>query len=810
MMRTASSFPFFRSQVGQAVFCLMATVVGLHSIPDALAQTGTSPLKLDDALPRLKSSSILSETPAEADGDPLPIFMFGDRLSGRPNLDTTLDGNAELRRGKTSIRADRIEFYQPDDTMISRGKVRINSAGNVFEGSELKLKIDTFEGYFLEPSYRFLINGGNGSATRIDFIDDQRMVATNATFTTCERGDEATWSPAWQLSGTSFKFDQEAETGEATGAVLRFKDIPILAFPTISFPLSSKRKSGLLPPTFNLDNTSGFEVSQPYYFNIAPNRDATFTPTLMTKRGVDLGGEFRYLEPSYVGRLRASYMPQDKLRDTKRWSYALEHTGTINTGLTSVGGLGLSLNLNRVSDDNFWRDFSRSSTSLTQRLLSSDASLSWSRGFASVSARALKWQTLQDPLSPIVPPYDRLPQLTASYARSNVPVAGVGGFDWSLLGDFTRFSSDRTLTNQPNSDRAVAIASISQPWTAPGGYITPKLQLHATSYRFDAPLATGVGPLSGATTATRVVPTFSLDGGLQYERKTRVFDRDFTQTLEPRAFYVRTPFRDQGLLPNYDSGANDFNFATVFTENAFVGNDRISDANLLTLGVTSRLIDAQTGNEAVRVGVAQRLRFSDQKVTLPGGLPITDRVSDLLFGTTVNWVPQWSFDATVQYNPKLGVSERSTFGVRYNPSNYRVVSAALRRQRNQSNSIDVGWQWPINDLWDDKGKDLGAGQGQGGGRYYGVGRLNYSFQDKKLVDAVVGVEYDGCCWIGRVVLQRLQSSTASANTRILFQLELVGFSRLGVNPLNVLKSNIPRYQFLRDQVTAPSRFTNYD
>jgi LPS-assembly protein len=806
MMRAASNFPFFRSQVGQAVFCLMAAV----AMSGAIAQTGPTPLSPDNAPSRLKSSPMLSETPAEADGDPLPIFMFGDRLSGRPNLDTTLNGNAELRRGKTSIRADRIEFYQPDDTLLSRGKVRINSAGNVFQGSELKLKIDTFEGYFLEPNYRFLVNGGNGSATRIDFIDDQRMVASNATFTTCERGDEATWSPAWQLTGTSFKFDQEAETGVAKGAVLRFKDVPILAFPTISFPLSGKRKSGLLPPTFNLDNTSGFEVSQPYYFNIAPNRDATFTPTLMTKRGVDLGGEYRYLEPNYVGRLRASFMPVDKLRDTKRWSYALEHTGTISTGLTSVGSLGLNLNLNRVSDDNFWRDFPRSSTSLTQRLLSSDASLNWSRGFASASARALKWQTLQDPLAPIVPPYDRLPQLTASYTRSNVPVAGVGGIDWSLTGDFTRFSADRTLTNQPNSDRAVAVASVSRPLTAPGGYITPKLQLHATSYRFDAPLATGEGPLSGATAATRVVPTFSLDGGLQYERKANVFNRDFTQTLEPRAFYVRTPFRDQTLLPNYDSGANDFNFATVFTENAFVGNDRISDANLLTLGATSRLIDAETGSEAVRVGAAQRLRFSDQKVTLPGGISVTDRVSDLLFGTTVNWVPQWSFDGTVQYNPKLGVSERSTFGVRYKPSNYRVISAALRRQRNVSNAIDVGWQWPINDLWGDKGKDLGAGQGQGGGRYYSVGRLNYSFQDKKLVDAVVGVEYDGCCWIGRVVLQRLQNTTASANTRILFQLELVGFSRLGVNPLNVLKSNIPRYQFLRDQVTAPSRFTNYD
>lgn len=782
----------------------------VSAAPPAVAQVLPSTPSFDNERLRLKASPMLVEKPVEANGNPVPIFMFGDRLSGRTNLDTTLDGNAELRRGKTSVRAERIDFYQPDDLLTARGNVRINSAGNQFKGDELKLKIDTFEGYFLQPNYRFLVNGGNGSASRIDFVDDQRLVATNATFTTCERGDEATWEPAWQLSGTSFKFDQEAETGEALGAVLRFKNVPILAFPAITFPLSSKRKSGLLPPTFNLDNTSGFEVSQPYYLNIAPNRDATLTPTLMTKRGASLGGEYRYLESDYKGRLRANYMPKDTLRDNQRWSYALEHTGTVSTGVGALGNLGLNLNLNRVSDSNYWSDFPRSNTSLTQRLLSSDASLSWAQGYASASVRALKWQTLQDPLAPIVPPYDRLPQIVAAYTRTNAPVAGLGGFDWSVAGDFTRFSSDRTLTNQPNSDRTVAVASISRPWTSPGGFVTPKLQLHATKYNFDAPLAIGEGALSGAQSATRVVPTFSLDSGLMYERQASFFGRDFTQTLEPRAFYVRTPFRDQALLPNYDSGSNDFNFATVFTENAFVGNDRLSDANLLTLGATSRLINPESGKESVRVGVAQRLRFSDQKVTLPGGLPVTDRISDLLFGTTVNWAPQWSFDGTVQYNPKLRVSERSSFGVRYNPSNYRVVSAALRRQRDVSNSLDVGWQWPLNDLWGDKGKDLGAGQGQGGGRYYGVGRLNYSFQDKKLVDAVVGVEYDGCCWIGRVVLQRLQSTTASANTRLLFQLELVGFSRLGASPLEILKNNIPRYQFLRDQTAAPSRFTNYE
>jgi LPS-assembly protein len=295
-----------------------------------------------------------------------------------------------------------------------------------------------------------------------------------------------------------------------------------------------------------------------------------------------------------------------------------------------------------------------------------------------------------------------------------------------------------------------------------------------------------------------------------FERDARFFGRNFRQTLEPRAFYVNTPFREQNFLPNYDSAPTDFNFATIYTENAFGGNDRISDNNLLTLGATTRLLDPDTGAEAARFGVAQRLRFKDQRVTLPGGTPVSERLSDILFGASVNWVPQWSTDATVQYNPKTSQSIRSTIGARYSPSNYRVVSAAYRLQRGQSEQIDVGWQWPINDLWGDKGQNLGPGMGEGEGRWYSVGRLNYSLQDRKLVDAVVGLEYDAGCWLGRVVVERLQSSTTSANKRILFQLEFVGFTRLGSNALQSLKQNIPRYQYLREQTTSPSRFSNYD
>jgi LPS-assembly protein len=280
---------------------------------------------------------------------------------------------------------------------------------------------------------------------------------------------------------------------------------------------------------------------------------------------------------------------------------------------------------------------------------------------------------------------------------------------------------------------------------------------------------------------------------------------------------VYTPFRNQNDLPNYDSAANDFSFATIYTENAFSGNDRISDSNLLTLGLSSRLIDADTGAEAARFGIAQRLRFEDQLVTLPGGAPVTDRFSDVLLGAQINWTPKWSVDGTVQYNPDLNQSARTAISARYSPGPYRTVSAAYRFQAESSTgandgskSLDVGWQWPVNDLWGDTGKDLGPGRGQGGGRWYAVGRLNYDLLDRKLTDGVLGFEYDGCCWIGRVVVERITTGQATASTRIMFQLELVGFASVGTSPLRTLQQNIQHYTPLRQPGLAPSRFTNYD
>ncbi len=756
----------------------------------------------DDVPLTLSSSPLLKEGIADAPSA-LPTFVFGDRLFGRPDRETVVEGNAMLRRGDTVIKADRLEYDQLTDLATARGQVRINRAGNVYEGPLLELKVEAFNGFFNEPRYYFQRNDSNGQADRVDFIDEKRSIIQNASLTSCRRLPGPNWMPDWLLRATTLQIDNETDVGTADGVLLTFKGMPLLPIPYVSFPLSDKRKSGFMPPTLGLDNVSGMIFALPYYWNIAPNRDATFTPTLMSKRGINLTSEFRYLEPTYSGQVQLDLMPRDQLRDNDRWGLAFGHQSTLKNDLTNLvapGGVALNLNLNRVSDDDYWRDFPGATPSLTQRLLSNDASLSWSNGYFSNSLRMVKWQTLQDVTAPITPPYDRFPQLTTRYARNDV-----NGFNYSMDLDYTRFQSDSNVTLQPNAQRIFSLLDISRPWLAPAGFITPRLQLHTANYLFDAPLS------NAATSASVVVPTFSLDSGLVFERDTSYFGTRFRQTLEPRIFYVNTPYRDQSSLPNYDSGVKDFNFATIYTENAFVGNDRISDSNLLTMGVSTRLLNPDSGAEAARFSVAQRLRFKDQNVTLLStDPPVVDRISDVLLGATVNWDPKWSFDSTVQFNPKTEESTLATIGARYNPGNYRVVTGTYRYQRDVSEQIDLGWQWPLNDLWGDRGQNLGSGRGQGEGRWYSVGRLNYALDERQLVNAVVGIEYDAGCWLGRVVWEKLQTSTSTASQRIMFQLELVGFARLGASPLKTLKENIPSYQSLREKQSAPSRFSNYE
>ncbi|MGQ0708955.1 MAG: LPS-assembly protein LptD [Rhodoferax sp.] len=747
-------------------------------------------------MPGLRGTAQLQERPSDAQLQQAPVFLEGERLQGSPDGRTVIEGGAVLRKAGTTIRADRLEYDQPSDTARASGAVRVNRMGNVYEGPAMEVQVQRFQGHFTAPRYEFLQNDAHGEAARAEFIDQDHTVVYGASYTTCRRKPGPDWLPDWILRAERLELDNERDEGVAHGAVLSFKGVPLLPVPALAFPLSDKRRSGFLPPTVTADNVNGTEVVLPYYWNIAPNRDATITPTLMTARGVDVGAEFRYLERGYQGSARLNAMPSDKLRAMDRWGVALQHSASVRTEALPAP-VNVSFMLNRVSDNDYWSDFTRSAGSLTQRLLSTQLSASAAHGPWSWSATAQSWQTLQSSSAPIVPPYDRLPQLQLRYGLDND-----AGWDWSAQTELTRFSSDPALTGQPNAQRLIAQGQLARPLVFDAGSLTPKLQWHGASYDFSSPLP------SGASTQGVAVPSFSLDGTVVFERQARYLGQDFVQTLEPRALYVRTPNVNQSMLPNYDTAAQDFNFASIYGDNSFVGQDKVADNHLLTLGLGSRLIDPDSGAQVLKLALAQRIRFEDQRVGLNSSAAVAKAgLSDVLLGAVANVSQRWALDATAQYNANTGLSERSTVAARYQPGPYRVLNAAYRFTRNQSEQIDLSWQWPLNAGAMDS---LLGGRGLGEGRYYAVGRMNYSMNESRLVDTVLGLEYDAGCWLSRVVLERISTSTSSATQRLMFQLEFVGLTKLGFSPQRTLTSHIARYQELRETSTNNSRFSNYD
>ena len=782
-----------------------------------------APARAEDPAPdgiELRQAPALRPAPRGEAARQLPSILQAQTLSGRPDLDTIAEGNAEFRRGGTVIRADRLTYQAPDDLAIAKGNVHISRDGNIYTGPELQLKVQRFEGFFLNPTYRFSRIGAGGTAQRVDFLDEQRAVASRATYTSCPSDGSGT--PAWLLSTDRVQIDFANNEGIADNAVLRFYGVPILAAPRLSFPLTDARKSGWLPPNFDLDTKSGLQFSIPYYWNIAPNRDATFTPQLSTRRGGGLESEFRYLEPGQRGDVRLNLLPFDQLTGTTRYALTGSHQSDFANDLRA------QLRVLRVSDNEYWKDFPRDLASLTPRLLASDLEIT--RPFGddwNAYARVQRWQVLQtaDLTTRIEAPYERLPQIGARYSQRLS-----GGFEFGFEAEFNRFTNptDAVSVARPTGARVHALGSVSRPFSTPGWAVTPKLSFNAASYALDQPLT------DGRTSAARVIPTLSLDSSWVLERDTRFFGRSVRQTLEPRLLYVNTSYRDQARLPNFDSSAKDFNFDSIFSESAFSGVDRVSDAHQITAGVTTRVLSPETGAEVLRLGLAQRYLFRDQIITpkeantagttttpvdpFSGvGPALTQRFSDLLLLGSTTLVPSWTLDASLQYRPDSKRLARSIVSARYSPGPYRTLSATYRLTRGLSEQVELGWQWPIYGPLPSglggRGGSLASGAGAScPGSWYGVGRINYSTLENRLIDSLVGLEYDAGCWIGRVVASRLSTGRSEATTRLSVQLELVGLSRLnlGSNPLQVLKDNIPGFRLLRDDRAPGPTLNVYD
>ena len=788
----------------------------------------------------LRSSKKMEQLPKDS-AVPRPTFLSAQRMTGEINREFVAEGDAELRKIGTIVNSDRLTYWPLDDELEAEGHVRLQQGEDVISGPKMRLRVEDQVGYFEQPSYLLKhqpLTGGKadndradsdryleglrnsswwssgfetpramsikpgqtslnekiklstttesrGDAERINFEGENQFRLLNNTYTTCPVDNND-----WYLRTSEMKLDYDREVGDAENATVYFKGVPILYSPWFSFALNNERKSGFLRPSIGTNSDNGFEYEQPYYWNIAPNMDDTISPRLMSKRGIQIGNEFRYLNRAfggaYAGKLNTEFLPGDKLRDgDNRYGVSLLHNQTTTTGFTGL------INYNKVSDDDYYTDLSSDITATSKTQLLQQGMLTYGSGWWSTSINFQQYQTLQpDEDNPVLEQYRMLPQITFNARKPDFYRT-----DLTFLGQYTNFTireREQFGTVYPDGKRTVLYPQIALPYVTPGWYVTPKFGVNYRNYSL-------TGQASGNPDSVSVsLPIFSVDSGMTFERSTNWFGRDYTQTLEPRLYYLNIPYRDQSDIPVFDTALADFNFAQVFSENQFSGWDRINNANQLTAALTSRLIEPTTGNEIMRAMIGQRFYFTRSKVALTGAATTSDSDkwdrSDFLAAFSGQILPKVYADTALQFDLNDRRAERYSVGMRFQPEPGKVLNAAYRYNRDTTapvNQVDVSGQWPI------------------AGRWHAVGRLNYSFKDDgtvlstgaqggRMIESIAGLEYNGGCWILRGVVRRQALTSADASTSFFIQLELSGMGRIGSNPLGLLKRNIQGYSLIGD------------
>ncbi|MDR1463427.1 MAG: LPS-assembly protein LptD [Azoarcus sp.] len=710
------------------------------------------------------------------------------RIHGTHAIDIVAEGEVELQRDALTLTADRLTYREPTDEVVAEGNVRLRQGDSAeMSGPAATLVVGPRTGEFREPKYSMTrsrppieegdpprLVSGSGKADLLQLEGENQYRARNASWSTCPAPD-----PDWYIKAWDLELDYDREIGVARGSSVVFKDVPFVWLPWAEFPLAGQRHSGLLPPTMDSSTKTGFGVTLPYYWNIAPNYDFTLSPHYMSRRGMQLGAETRYMGASYRGTARVEYLAHDSESGQKRSLGSLQHQQWLTPGLYGA------LDLNAVSDDEYFEDLStRVSMASKVNLLREGRLMYVGGGWWSASALAQSYQTLSpDPRNPVVTPYRRLPQIALNAMRPAEfrDAIGTSGLDFAWNSEFTRFTHPRK--DYVDASRLTAYPQLSLPLQWSGFYITPKVGLHYTRYNIDRDR-----PVAGMREdITRSAPVFSLDSGLAFERETSLFGTNYVQTLEPRLYYLSIPYRKQDDIPLFDTSRYDFGFAQIFSENLYTGGDRLADARQLTAAVTTRLIDPATGAERLRLLLGQRYYFADQRVTLnhfdEQGKMVeletarTSKRADVLTGFSARIGKHTSFESLWQYNPREYETERYSVALRYNPGHTRALNLGYRYVHDVLRDVDISGQWP---LW---------------GKWYGVARLTHSLKDSRLTEAIAGLEYDGGCWVLRMGGHRYATREDEVNEAFFLQLELNDFTSIGPggNVVNMIRRSVPGY-----------------
>ncbi|MGB0845318.1 MAG: LPS-assembly protein LptD [Thiolinea sp.] len=672
------------------------------------------------------------------------VYIEADQAMFREAGPSILQGDVLIARNKTLLRADQATYSKETQQVTAKGEVYLISAGLELQSEQLNYNLESDTGSIQQANYQVdSADGRGGSETIIREENDiTRMV--NASYTTCPVDNES-----WRIQAGSIELDHANEQGTARNLSLQINNTPLLYLPYFSFPLTDKRKSGLLTPSFGSSENSGVRVSLPYYFNLAPNYDLTVTPNFFSKRGVQLESEFRYLFPKHDGTFRYEFLYGDNERNgDNRYYFDLEHYS--HTGPNSE----LTLRAEGVSDNNYFNDLGTSLAASS--IVKLERTLSYNKIEAdwSFSALVQDYQVLDNSTEA----YARLPQIKAQWR----PNKDEDGPDWQLDGEYTFFSD----TNAVDGHRADLHLGVKQRFSNAFAYITPSASLRHTAYQLDQ---------TTDKTISRTLPTASLDAGMFFERELR--DGKWIQTLEPRLYYTFTPFKDQSAIPVFDSSGKTLSYSQLFNSNRFTGKDRIEDANRLSTSITTRIQDTENGREVFRASIGQMYHFDERQVTLPGETLETGSRSEVVFEAAGELNASTRMTATAFVDTSEKQVSASQLRINYKDRKERILNLGYSQRKGEYEATHLSFATPVTQEW----------------KF--AGGYEHDLQNDRMLEALLGMEYRSCCWKGRIAGRKyLLSDNTTYDDAIFIEVELKGLGNFGSGARNFLSNRIYGYE----------------
>jgi len=651
--------------------------------------------------------------------------------------------SVRLVQGQQQLETDEL-IYEPQT-----GRVRV-PGWLLYSGPRLNVDAENAwydtrrkSGRFETVSYTIPGTTGRGSAASVDLQDPEHARLEMFDFTTCPPQQTD-----WQLQASSVDMDLEEGVGTARNARLTFKGFPLLYSPWLSFPLDDRRKSGFLYPGFGYSADDGFDLSVPWYWNIAPNQDATLSARWIEKRGPMLGVEHRFLTPRQSGEFRIDWLPEDKRTGDGRYY------GEFDYRLKPAPGWSAALDFRRASDESYFIDLGSDLHDSAIQFLRSSASLRGSGRYWSLEVLADTFQVLDESVGPTREPYRRLPR-----TMLDVDLPLPGRLRFSLDGEAVYFDRDVGVTGA----RVDLFPRLHYDLVAPGWHIRPAVGVRSTAYELDE------DDEDDESSLTRTTPIVTVDTGLAFERQ---LDSGRIQTLEPRFYYLYVPYRDQGDYPDFDTRELTFGFSQLFHYNRFSGPDRQGDANQLTLALTSRLLEAEDGFSRLETSVGQIVYFRDLRVQLDDEVRDTRERSATVAEMTWRPARQLALNAGFQWDDEENETEVARFGLNWQGRQARQVAFGYRFRRDRVDQADMRFRYPIN-------TQLNL-----------VGRVTYSFEENETLEVLGGIEYDSCCWSLRFTAREwVRDRESDKRTAFFVELELKGLGSIGRPP----------YQLFSDQ-----------